>query len=78
MGQVASQTMDALAVSGDVTDLPVLRPVIGMDKEEIVSIARDVYKRQASISIAWSAWSLTVLTITKPPSMTMRSLACVS
>ena len=42
LGQVASQTMDALAVSGDVTDLPVLRPVIGMDKEEIVRIARHI------------------------------------
>ena len=34
--------MFALAVSGDVTDLPVLRPVIGMDKSEIVEIARKI------------------------------------
>ena len=40
LGQVASQTMEALRVSEDVTDLPVLRPLIGMDKEEIVRIAR--------------------------------------
>ena len=49
LGQVASQTMDALAVSGDVTDLPVLRPVIGMDKEEIVQIARKIGTFETSI-----------------------------
>ena len=49
LGQVASQTMDALAVSGDVTDLPVLRPVIGMDKEEIVRIARHIGTMDTSI-----------------------------
>ena len=42
LGQVASQTMEALRVSEDVTDLPVLRPLIGMDKEEIVRIARHI------------------------------------
>ncbi len=40
LGQVASQTMQALAVSEDVTTLPVLRPLIGLDKEEIVRISR--------------------------------------
>ena len=49
LGQVASQTMDALAVSGDVTDLPILRPVIGMDKEEIVRIARHIGTFETSI-----------------------------
>ena len=49
IGQVASQTMDALAVSGDVTDLPILRPVIGMDKEEIVRIARHIGTFETSI-----------------------------
>ena len=34
--------MEALRVSEDVTDLPVLRPLIGMDKEEIVRIARHI------------------------------------
>ena len=43
LGQVASQTMEALRVSEDVTDLPVLRPLIGMDKEEIVRIAHGLY-----------------------------------
>ena len=42
LGQVASQTMDALNVSDDACHLPVLRPVIGMDKEEIVKISRRI------------------------------------
>ena len=42
LGQVASQTMDALTVSDDACHLPVLRPVIGMDKEEIVKISRRI------------------------------------
>ena len=49
LGQVASQTMDALRVSEDVTDLPVLRPVIGMDKEEIVRLARHIGTFDTSI-----------------------------
>ena len=49
LGQVASQTMDALRVSGDVTELPVLRPLIGMDKEEIVRIARHIGTFDTSI-----------------------------
>ncbi len=42
VGQVASQTIPALACTDDVTDLPVFRPVIGMDKEEIVRISRKI------------------------------------
>ena len=42
LGQVASQTMDALAVSDQVCTLPVLRPVIGMDKTEIIAISRRI------------------------------------
>ena len=49
LGQVASQTMEALRVSEDVTDLPVLRPLIGMDKEEIVRIARHIGSFDTSI-----------------------------
>ena len=49
LGQVASQTMEALRVSEDVTDLPVLRPLIGMDKEEIVRIARHIGTFDTSI-----------------------------
>ena len=49
LGQVASQTMDALAVSGEVCTLPVLRPVIGMDKEEIIRISRKIGTFDTSI-----------------------------
>ena len=49
LGQVASQTMEALRVSEDVTDLPLLRPLIGMDKEEIVRIARHIGTFDTSI-----------------------------
>ena len=49
LGQVASQTMQALRVSEDVTDLPVLRPLIGMDKEEIVRTARHIGTFDTSI-----------------------------
>ena len=49
LGQVASQTMDALAVSDQVCQLPVLRPVIGMDKQEIVAISRKIGTFETSI-----------------------------
>ncbi|MGI6498672.1 MAG: tRNA uracil 4-sulfurtransferase ThiI [Oscillospiraceae bacterium] len=49
LGQVASQTMEALGVTEAVCDLPVLRPVIGMDKEEIVRIARKIGTFDTSI-----------------------------
>lgn len=49
LGQVASQTMLALGVTEDVTDLPVLRPLIGMDKVEIIRIAREIGTYDTSI-----------------------------
>ena len=49
LGQVASQTMDALTVSDAVCSLPVLRPVIGMDKTEIIAIARRIGTFDTSI-----------------------------
>ena len=49
LGQVSSQTIQALVVSDDVATLPVLRPLIGMDKEEIVRIARHVGTFDTSI-----------------------------
>ena len=49
LGQVASQTIQALVVSDDVATLPVLRPLIGMDKEEIVKIARHIGTFDTSI-----------------------------
>ena len=49
LGQVASQTMDAMTVTGQVVDIPVLRPVVGMDKEEIVQISRKIGTYNTSI-----------------------------
>ena len=49
LGQVASQTMLSLGVTENVTDLPVLRPLIGMDKVEIIRIARDIGTFDTSI-----------------------------
>lgn len=49
LGQVASQTMDAMAVTGAVTSLPVFRPLVGMDKEEVVRIARKIGTFETSI-----------------------------
>ncbi len=42
LGQVASQTLWAIGCTDDAADLPVLRPLIGMDKEEIVAISRRI------------------------------------
>jgi len=49
LGQVASQTMEAMNVTGAVVSLPILRPVVGMDKEEIVQIARKIDTFETSI-----------------------------
>lgn len=42
LGQVASQTMQAIACTDCTADMPVFRPLIGMDKTEIVGIARRI------------------------------------
>lgn len=49
LGQVASQTMEALAVTQDCCTLPVLRPLIGLDKEEIIAYARKIGTFDTSI-----------------------------
>ena len=49
LGQVASQTMQAMAVTGAVVDVPIFMPLVGMDKEEIVSIARKIGTMQTAI-----------------------------
>ena len=49
LGQVASQTMEAMAVTGAVVDIPVFMPLIGMDKEEIITIARKIGTLETSI-----------------------------
>ena len=49
IGQVASQTMQSLAATNDVCTVPVYRPVIGFDKQEIVDIAEKIGTYETSI-----------------------------
>lgn len=49
LAQVASQTLDAIACTDEATPLPVLRPLIGMDKVEITALARRIGTFETSI-----------------------------
>ncbi len=49
IGQVASQTIMSLAVTDNAVNIPVFRPVIGMDKEEIIAYARKIGTYETSI-----------------------------
>ena len=49
LGQVASQTLQAIGTTDAVVSLPVFRPLIGMDKEEIIQIARRIDTFETSI-----------------------------
>lgn len=51
IGQVASQTMQSLAATNDVCTMPVYRPLIGFDKQDIVDVAEDRYLRDLYSSI---------------------------
>lgn len=49
IGQVASQTLESMHVINEVTNLPILRPLISMDKTEIIQIARMIGTYETSI-----------------------------
>ena len=49
LGQVASQTIHAMACTDEATDMLVFRPLIGMDKEEIIQISRKIGTFETSI-----------------------------
>jgi len=49
IGQVASQTMEGLVVSDDVSDRPVFRPLIAMDKVDIIDVSRKIETYETSI-----------------------------
>lgn len=49
IGQVASQTVESLRATNEVTKLPVFRPLIGFDKEEIIKIAKNIDTFETSI-----------------------------
>ena len=49
LGQVASQTMEAMAVTGAVVDIPIFMPLVGMDKKDIIAIAEKIGTLETSI-----------------------------
>jgi thiamine biosynthesis protein ThiI len=49
LGQVASQTIQGLAVTNDAVKMPVFRPLIGMDKNEVVDLSRKIDTYETSI-----------------------------
>lgn len=49
LGQVASQTLPALAATDGVCTMPVMRPLIGMDKEEIITVSKKIDAFETSI-----------------------------
>ena len=49
LGQVASQTMESINVTNSVVDVPVFRPLIGMDKTEIIDISKKIGAFETSI-----------------------------
>lgn len=49
LGQVASQTMKSMTVIENAIDMPILKPVVGLDKTEIIEIAREIGTYETSI-----------------------------
>ena len=49
LGQVASQTLESIICTNDVAEYPVFRPLIGMDKDEIIEISRKIHTFETSI-----------------------------
>ena len=49
LGQVASQTVESRTCTGDTATLPIFRPLIGMDKDEIVAVAKKIDTFETSI-----------------------------
>ena len=49
LSQVASQTIQSISFTGSATELPIFRPLIGLDKEEIIRLAREIETFETSI-----------------------------
>lgn len=49
LGQVASQTLESMKVINEVTRMPILRPLVGMDKQEIMTLAKQIGTYETSI-----------------------------
>ena len=75
IGQVASQTMRSLAATNDVCTMPVYRPVIAFDKQEIVEIARKIGTFDTSILPYEDCCTIFVAKhpVTQPQIKTMRA-----
>lgn len=64
LGQVASQTLDNLEVINQASELPVLRPLIGMDKTEIIDLAKKIGTYEKS-SVSVDCWAVPIKPATK-------------
>lgn len=75
IGQVASQTMHSLASTNEVCTLPVFRPVIGFDKQEIVEVAQKIGTFETSIQPFEDCCTIFVAKhpVTKPNRKVIRS-----
>lgn len=49
LGQVASQTLESMYVTNHITEMPVFRPLVGMDKTDIIDISREIGTYETSI-----------------------------
>ena len=74
IGQVASQTVQSLAATNDVCTMPVFRPVIGFDKQEIVDISEKINTYETSIQPYEDCCTIFVAKhpVTKPNIRTIR------
>ena len=74
IGQVASQTVQSLAATNEVCTMPVFRPVIGFDKQEIVDIAEKINTYETSIQPYEDCCTIFVAKhpVTKPNSKVIR------
>jgi thiamine biosynthesis protein ThiI len=65
LGQVASQTLDNMTVLTNATTMPIHRPLIGLDKTEIISIARKIGTFEDSIAKAGGCGAVPKMPCTK-------------
>ena len=68
IGQVASQTMQSLYCTNEVCEMPVFRPVIGFDKQEIIDLSEKIGTYETSIQPFEDCWTIFVANhpVTKP------------
>jgi len=74
MGQVASQTLDNLAVLTDAATIPVYRPLIAFDKEDVVRLAREIGTFDASTAPAGGCGAVPARPATAAAVETVRAL----